>query len=170
MCVSACTAGQWVCGRHTQQPGADPSVSAARHPYRSAPWYVKRHRELAAAVRWPMYGLAARVVAWIRIDVVWLATELMDVRAGTNMALARVVRVFSAAHPYQAYLVANRRANRIEVIVHDGIGIRLAARRLHQGHVIWPSTNAQAQASLSRAQLFATVLLGLDLQIIAKSA
>ena len=61
-----------------------------------------------------MHGLAARVVALIRIDAVWLATEPMDMRAGTDTALARVVKVFGAAHPHQAYLFANRRANRIE--------------------------------------------------------
>ena len=69
----------------------------------------------------------------IRIDAVWLATEPMDMRAGTDTALARVVKVFGAAHPHQAYLFANRRANRMKVLVHDGIGIWLAARRLHQG-------------------------------------
>ena len=96
----------------------------------------------------------------IRIDAVWLATEPMDMRAGTDTALARVVKVFGAAHQNQAYLFANRRANRMKVLVHDGIGIWLAARRLHQGHFIWPPTNAQAQAqaSLSRAQLDALVL------------
>ena len=50
----------------------------------------------------------------IHIDAVWLAIEPMDMRAGTDTALARVVRVFGAAHPHTAYLFANRRANRIE--------------------------------------------------------
>ena len=103
-----------------------------------------------------MCCLAARMAEIIRIDAVWLATEPIDTRADT--ALARVVKVLGAAHPHQAYLFANRRANRMKVLVHDGIGIWLAARRLHQGHFIWPSTNAQAQASLSRAQLDALVL------------
>ena len=51
------------------------------------------------------------MAALIRIDAVWLATEPMDMRAGTDTALARVVKVFGAAHPHQAYLFANRRAN-----------------------------------------------------------
>ena len=105
-----------------------------------------------------MRCLAARVAALIRIDAVWLATEPMDMRAGTDTALARVVKVFGAAHPHQAYLFANRRANRMKVLVHDGIGIWLAARRLHQGHFVWPSVNAGTQAHLSRAQLDALVL------------
>ena len=56
----------------------------------------------------------------IRIDSIWLATEPMDMRAGTDTALARVVAVFGAAQPHCAYLFANRRANRMKVLVHDG--------------------------------------------------
>ena len=36
----------------------------------------------------------------IRIDAAWLATAPLDMRAGTDMALARVVSVFGAAHPH----------------------------------------------------------------------
>ena len=78
----------------------------------------------------------------IRIDAVRLATEPMDMRGDTDTALARVVKVFGASHPYRAYLFANCRASRMQVLVHDGIGIWLAARRLHQGHFVWPSVNA----------------------------
>ncbi len=94
----------------------------------------------------------------IRIDAIWLATTPMDMRAGTDTALARVVGVFGAAHPHTAYLFANRRANRIQVLVHDGMGIWLAARRLHQGKFVWPLGSAAQQLSLNRAQLDALVL------------
>ena len=69
----------------------------------------------------------------IRVDAIWLAAEPMDMRAGTETALARVVTVFGAVMPDCAYLFANRRANRMKVLVHDGVGIWLAARRLNQG-------------------------------------
>ena len=91
----------------------------------------------------------------IRIDAVWLATDPLDMRAGTDTAL---VGVFGAAHAHTAYLFANRRANRMKVLVHDGIGIWLAARRLHQGHFVWPAPNTAGRVSLSRAQLDALVL------------
>lgn len=94
----------------------------------------------------------------IRIDAVWLATDPMDMRAGVDTALARVVKVFGAARPHHAYLFANRRANRMKVLVHDGIGIWLAARRLNQGRFVWPNSAASAQRTLSRAQLDALVL------------
>lgn len=98
----------------------------------------------------------------IRVDTLWLAVEPMDMRAGIDTALARVVNVFGAAQPHHAYLFANRRANRIKVLVHDGIGIWLASRRLHQGKFIW-STQTDKIASLSRAQ-FDALVLGLPWQ------
>ncbi|MFJ2714857.1 IS66 family insertion sequence element accessory protein TnpB [Pseudomonas sp. NPDC087346] len=83
----------------------------------------------------------------IRIDAIWLATEPMDMRAGTETALARVVAVFGAAKPHCAYLFANRRATRMKVLVHDGIGVWLAARRLNQGKFHWPSFDKAAKCS-----------------------
>lgn len=103
----------------------------------------------------------------IRIEAVWLAVEPLDMRAGTESALARVVHVFGAAHPHHAYLFANRRANRMKVLVHDGIGIWLAARRLHQGKFVWPK-HAGPTLGLTRAQLDALVL-GLPWQRIGEA-
>jgi len=54
-------------------------------------------------------------------------------RAGTDTALARVVSVFGEARPHHAYLCANFRATRLKVLAHDGFGVWLCARRLHQG-------------------------------------
>ena len=45
----------------------------------------------------------------IRVQAVWLAIEPLDMRSGTEAALARVVHVFGAAHPHHAYLFANRK-------------------------------------------------------------
>ena len=36
--------------------------------------------------------LAERLAPMIRVEAVWLATEPMDMRAGTDTALARVVK------------------------------------------------------------------------------
>ena len=97
----------------------------------------------------------------IRVDAWWLAVQPLDMRVGIEAALARVVQVFGQAHPHHAYLFANRRANRMKVLVHDGIGIWLAARRLHQGHFVWPQSGAANDVhrmSLSHAQLDALVL------------
>ena len=94
----------------------------------------------------------------IRIDAIWLATEPMDMRAGTETALARVIAVFGVAKPHCAYLFANRRANRMKVLVHDGVGIWLAARRLNQGKFRWPGIRHGSEVELDNEQLQALVL------------
>ena len=103
----------------------------------------------------------------IRVDAVWLSSEPFDMRSGTESALTRVVNVFGAARPHHAYLFANRRANRMKVLVHDGIGVWLAARRLNSGKFVWPK-NAAATLTLTRAQLEALVL-GLPWQRIGEA-
>ena len=109
----------------------------------------------------------AGTAALIRIDAVWMAVEPMDMRAGTETALARVVKVFGAAHPHTAYLFANARANRMKVLVHDGVGVWLAARRLNRGKFVWPH-NVEGTLSLSRVQLDALVL-GLPWQMMGEA-
>jgi transposase len=103
----------------------------------------------------------------IRLDAVWLAVEPLDMRAGTESALARVVAVFGAARPHTAYLFANRRATRLKVLVHDGIGVWLAARRLNAGKFVWPS-DVTGTVTMSREQLDALVL-GLPWQRIGEA-
>lgn len=103
----------------------------------------------------------------MRIDAVWLASAPMDMRAGTDTALARVVSVFGAAQPHTAYIFANQRGNRIKVLMHDGIGIWLAARRLHQGKFIWVSKDS-ANCKLEPVQ-FDALVLGLPWQRIGSA-
>ncbi|WP_423460307.1 IS66 family insertion sequence element accessory protein TnpB [Ottowia sp. VDI28] len=50
----------------------------------------------------------------IRVEAIWLATEPLDMRAGANTALARVIEVFGTAKPHHAYCFANQRANRMK--------------------------------------------------------
>lgn len=102
----------------------------------------------------------------IRVEAVWLACEPLDMRAGTESALARVVKVFGEARPHHAYLFANRRANRMKVLVHDGIGVWLAARRLNVGRFVWPRDGNTL--ALSQPQLDALVL-GLPWQRIGEA-
>jgi transposase len=103
----------------------------------------------------------------IRVDTVWLAVQPLDMRAGTEAALARVLNVFGAARPHHAYLFANRRANRMKVLVHDGIGVWLAARRLNAGKFVWPK-DGDARLTLTRAQ-FDALVLGLPWQRIGEA-
>ena len=102
--------------------------------------------ELAVGRGGRLRCLDARAAAVIRVDAVWLAVEPLDMRAGTETALARVVRVFGEARAHHAYLFANRRATGMKVLVHDGIGIWLCARRLHQGRFVWASAGSGCAA------------------------
>ncbi len=69
----------------------------------------------------------------IRIDAMWLAAEPMDMRAGADRLIARVVEVFGAAQVHHGDLFANARGTRMKLLVHDGFGVWCAARRLNQG-------------------------------------
>jgi transposase len=108
------------------------------------------------------------VAGVIRVDAVWLAVEPLDLRIGMESALARVVGVFGAAQPHHAYLFTNRRVNRIKVLVHDGFGLWLAVRRLHQGRFLW-ATAGSRRIELTREQCDALVL-GLPWQRLGESA
>jgi len=101
----------------------------------------------------------------IRIDAMWLAVEPIDMRAGPERLLARVVQVFGAAQAHHGYLFANARGTRIKLLVHDGFGVWCAARRLNAGHFTWAcvATGAPAALELGRAQ-FDALVLGLPWQ------
>jgi transposase len=51
----------------------------------------------------------------IRVDATWLAAEPLDMRAGADTALARVVNAFGEARAHHAYLFVNKRANRMKL-------------------------------------------------------
>ena len=124
---------------------------------------------MAVQCRRRVRHLAARAAALIRIDAVWLAVEPLDMRAGTDTALARVVKVFGQARAHHAYLFANRRANRMKVLVHDGIGIWLCARRLHRGRFTWAPDSSSPTVTMTSEQLNALVI-GLPWQRLGESA
>ena len=94
----------------------------------------------------------------IRVDALWLSTRPQDMRAGTESILAQVVRIFGEARPHHAYLFTNQRGNRLKVLVHDGVGIWLAARRLNQGKFHWPGIRHGSEVELDTEQLQALVL------------
>lgn len=101
----------------------------------------------------------------IRIEAVWLAVEPIDMRAGADRLLARVVQVFGAAQAHHGYLFANARSTRIRLLVHDGFGLWCAARRLNEGGFEWPRNVAADAAPLRLSgDQFAALTLGLPWQ------
>ncbi|AEA65918.1 IS66 family insertion sequence element accessory protein TnpB [Burkholderia gladioli] len=97
------------------------------------------------------------MAALIRIEAIWMATEPIDMHAGADALLARVVKVFGAVRPHHAYLFANRHSTRMKVLVYDGFGIWLAARRLNKGRFIWTNGEQAVSVGLNPEQLQALV-------------
>jgi transposase len=105
------------------------------------------------------FALACRLV---------LGLEFLDfVGDSLQVRVERLLGSFGAARPHHAYLFANRRANRLKVLVHDGIGVWLAARRLNQGRFVWTSDGAPS-VGLTREQ-FDALVLGLPWQRIGEA-
>ncbi|WP_180184084.1 IS66 family insertion sequence element accessory protein TnpB [Acinetobacter sp. YH01020] len=93
----------------------------------------------------------------IRIDEIWLSTQPMDMRAGMDTAMAQVVRAFGYIKPHCAYLFCNKRGHRMKVLVHDGLGIWLCARRLEQGKFHWAQVHQGETVALNPEQLQALI-------------
>ena len=91
----------------------------------------------------------------IRIDAAWFSVEPLDMRAGVDKALARVVNVFGEARAHHAI---NKRANRMKVLVHDGFGLWLCARRLYEGSFIRAGARHDRGMPISHEQLQAIVV------------
>ena len=80
----------------------------------------------------------------IRIDAIWLALGASDLRGGIDTLLALVVRGFTqGAQAHHAYVLSNRRVDRLKVLVYDGAGLWLCTRRLQQGGFDWPRASSQ---------------------------
>ena len=105
-----------------------------------------------------MRAAAARADEVIRVDAAWLALVPLDMRAGVDKALARVVDVFGEARAHHAYLFVNKRANRVKVLVHDGFGLWLCARKLYEGCFIRAGVRHDRGMQLSHEQLQAIVV------------
>lgn len=100
----------------------------------------------------------------IRIDAVWLALGASDLRGGIDALLALVLRGFaSGAQPHHAYVFANRRADRLKVLVYDGTGMWLCTRRLQAGGFAWPRRETDSAITLTREQ-FDWLVAGLPWQ------
>ncbi len=101
----------------------------------------------------------------IRIETIWLALGASDLRGGIDQLLAQVVRGFAlGAQAHHAYVFANRRADRLKVLVYDGAGMWLCTRRLQAGGFAWPREDAgTGSLNLTREQ-FDWLVAGLPWQ------
>ena len=94
----------------------------------------------------------------IRIDAAWMSVEPLDMRAGVDTTLARVVSVFGEARAHHAYLFINKRANRMKVLLNDGFGLWLCARKLYEGSFVRVGKTFERGLPLTHEQLQAIVV------------
>jgi transposase len=106
----------------------------------------------------------------IRIDCIWLALGACDLRGGIDKLLGLVVRGFAlGAQTHHAYVFANRRVDRLKVLVYDGSGMWLCTRRLQAGSFEWPGGESTSSAiNLTREQ-FDWLVQGLPWQRLSTS-
>ena len=88
----------------------------------------------------------------IRVESIWLACGVSDLRAGMDTLLARVVRGFEGgAQMNTAYVFANRGANRLKVLVADSAGLWLCTRRLgSRARFAWPDREGAVEISAAQ--------------------
>ena len=66
-------------------------------------------------------------------------------------------------------MFANRRSTRLKVLVHDGVGVWLAARRLNRGGFVWArDRDAGHSLALTQEQL-SHLVLGLPWQSVGSA-
>ena len=96
----------------------------------------------------------------IRIEMTGWRSVQATCAWGIDMLLAQLPRGFSdRAQAHQAYVFANRRADRLKVLVYDGVGMWLCTRRLQAGGFAWPR-DAASVFELTREQ-FGWLVAGL---------
>ena len=96
-------------------------------------------------------------------EQVWLAIEPVDMRLGID-GLSLLVQETLGKAPCDgsAYAFRNKRSNRLKLLLWDGTGVWLGARRLHHGCFIWPHTS-DLICTLNQAQ-WNWLIAGVDWQ------
>ena len=91
---------------------------------------------------------------------IFLATRPVDFRKGMD-GLAAMVQQVLQTDPFQGdvFIFRPKRADRVKILVYDGTGLCLYAKRLEAGRFCWPLPT-EGVVHLSAAQL-ATLLEGL---------
>lgn len=89
-------------------------------------------------------------------------------RSGMDTLMNQIITVCGTAHAHHAYLFANRGANRMKVIVHDGFGVWLCARRLHKGSFNWGKGADWGSSVTLSSEQFNALIVGLPWQRLAE--
>src|SRR5690606_41632503 len=86
-----------------------------------------------------------------------LSIKLNETQARMDTVMEQIMTAFGAIKPHCAYLFCNKRGHRMNVLVHDGPGIWLCARRLEQGKFHWAQVHQGETVALNPEQLQALI-------------
>lgn len=76
---------------------------------------------------------------------IWLVVPPVDMRRGIDGLSADVQRLLGQTPcAGAAFVLRNRSATRLKVLIWDGQGVWLCQRRLHQGRFVWPRVGETA--------------------------
>ncbi|WDM73540.1 IS66 family insertion sequence element accessory protein TnpB [Xanthomonas cucurbitae] len=106
---------------------------------------------------------AARAWCMLSVSAWHLVTAPVYLRCGMDRLLLQMQSLLDRpVAEGEAYVVVNRARSRLKVLCVDRHGVWLCARRLHQGHFIWPRVGDTAW-TLS-AEQWAWLCVGVDWQ------
>lgn len=105
-----------------------------------------------------MFGLATATR-------VFVATGATDMRIGFD-GLFGLVRDTLGEDPLSGHLFvfANRNRTRIKILVWDGSGLWVCAKRLERGRFAWPPAGAEDKRIAMRGEELTMLLSGIDLR------
>jgi transposase len=94
---------------------------------------------------------------------VYAAIEAVDMRKGFD-GLYGLVRDQLGQDPLSGhvFLFSNRRHTRLKVLVWDGSGLWVCAKRLEKGRFHWPAAEKASHSVTMRAEELAMLVTGLD--------
>lgn len=100
---------------------------------------------------------------------IWLAAGVTDMRRGFD-GLASIVQIKLEEDPFSGHVFVfrGRKGDRLKVLWWSGDGMCLLAKRLEQGHFVWPQAESGA-VHLTPAQL-SMLLEGIDWRRPARTA
>jgi transposase len=96
---------------------------------------------------------------------IYVAIEAVDMRKGFE-GLYGLVRDQLGADPLSGhlFLFSNRTRTRLKVLVWDGSGLWVCAKRLEKGRFRWPTASEKQRSVTMRAEELAMLVNGLDLK------
>jgi transposase len=100
---------------------------------------------------------------WSAATRVFVAVAPVDLRQSFN-GLSSCVQTVLAEDPCSGHLFvfSNRRRNRIKILIWDGSGIWICAKRLERGRFSWP--RGEGASARLRAEELTALLTGLEVR------